>query len=164
MLDWVHPSASEAFVDGCAQAISLSHLLGAVSRWIEVQIEPQETQSLSSELEMSGTESIRSDLQQTDIRHTLSCWTSNLKTMLANKFVSKRLTIFHFNFGFKTIVYFFSDRFFQKNLKLIELLIVCNNGLYLGKPDCLVSTTNLMCYRKPAKTVKNFDKKWPKPP
>ena len=71
--------------------------------------------------------------------------------------VSKWLVIFDFDFGSKTIVYSFLDSFSKKNVKLIAFPIVCDNGVYFGNSDCLVSTKMLTGFRKPAKSVMSSD-------
>ena len=63
-----------------------------------------------------------------------------VKFRLANR-------LFHNNWQFlfsilvqKPLFTLFCNWFFQKNLKFIAFLIVCDKGVYSGKPDCLVLT------------------------
>ena len=69
---------------------------------------------------------------------------------LATKLFQNNLQIFWFRFWLQDQdVYSLSDYFFQKNSKLIALLLVCNKGLYSDKPNCVVLTKIVKCFRNP---------------
>ena len=55
------------------------------------------------------------------------------------------------HFGSKTIVYSFSNCNFQRNVKLIAFLIVCDKGVYSQMPYSLVWTKNLRCFENQQK-------------
>ena len=67
-------------------------------------------------------------------------------TRLVNRLFQSisNLNIFDFDFGSITNFYSFSNFFFQKNLKFITFLIICDNNS--GKSYCLVSETGKNCH------------------
>ena len=62
------------------------------------------------------------------------------------------------------IVHSFYNCFFQKNPKLMALLIVCDKAVYSRKPYCLVLTKNLTCFRKTAESARSSNMEWLRPP
>ena len=123
----------------------------------------------------SSAHSVGHGLKCSPIQHTLCkigyvtegkpyTWTKLESCAIKNKRVTQVLVIprlvnrlfkkidnFLLYFGSKTIVYSFSNCNFQRNVKLIAFLIVCDKGVHSQMPSSLVWTKNLRCFENQQK-------------
>ena len=151
MLDWVHPSASKASVGVRTghHTLSLIRCSSLINKSTD-RATGNSVAIIEARYFCDRVNSVRSATDRNQ-RHFELLWVAEVQlnplTGLPIHCV-KTWQSFILSLVSRPLFIIFLIIFFKKNLELIAFQIVCINSLYYGKPDCLVSTTNLTCFKK----------------